>query len=163
MEASEQLRQTVGKVLGRIPSGVFVLTAAHNGQRQAMLASWVQQAAFDPPAVSIALAKGRPIAEFIAANKLLALSILPESDTSLMKHYARGVKPNEDPFAGVETITTSGGLPALKGSLAWLEGRVISTCDFGGDHDILIAQITDGAVLQSGQAFSHQRGSGFHY
>src|SRR5918999_987649 len=57
MAISEQLKQTVGKALGRVPSGVFILTAAHNGESAAMMASWVQQAAFDPPAVSIAMAK----------------------------------------------------------------------------------------------------------
>ena len=47
--------------------------------------------------------------------------------------------------------------------LAWLEGRVIQTCEFGGDHELLIAQITDGAVLRDGASFTHLRGNGFHY
>ena len=52
----EELRNTVGKALGRVPSGVFVLTASDTDHRRyAMLASWVQQAAFDPPAVCLAI------------------------------------------------------------------------------------------------------------
>ena len=163
MAIDEQLKQTVGKALGRIPSGVFILTATHDGQSQAMMASWVQQASFEPPTVSIALAKGRPIGSLIETGKLLALSILPENDTTLMKRYARGVKPGEDPFAGVETMTTPGGQVVLKPALAWLEGRVISACEFNGDHVLLIAELTGGAILQEGKAFTHQRGSGFHY
>src|SRR5688572_10656191 len=99
MSVSEELKHTVGKALGRIPSGVYILTASHGGESAAMMASWVQQAAFDPPAVSIAMAKGRPIARLIHASKRMALSIIPEVDTSLMKRYARGVKEGEDPFA----------------------------------------------------------------
>ncbi|MBC8108463.1 MAG: hypothetical protein H7Z14_17895, partial [Anaerolineae bacterium] len=48
---TDEQKLPIGKALGRIPSGVFVLTAAHAGERMAMLASWVQQAAFEPPAI----------------------------------------------------------------------------------------------------------------
>jgi flavin reductase (DIM6/NTAB) family NADH-FMN oxidoreductase RutF len=163
MSASEQLKATVGKALGRIPSGVYLLTASHGGETMVMMASWVQQAAFEPPAVSIAMAKGRPIARLIGASKLMALSVVPQDDTSLMKRYARGVAEGEDPFAGVETFTTPGGVPAMKSALAWLECRLMHTADFGGDHDLLIAAVTAGDVLQEGKAFAHQRGNGFHY
>src|SRR5215203_1792553 len=109
MHHTDPAKINVGKALGRIPSGVFILTATHDGNSQAMMASWVQQASFEPLAISIGMAKGRPIGEMIKSDKRLALSIIPQDDTSLMKRYARGVKPDEDPFAGVETFTTPGG------------------------------------------------------
>ena len=160
---SEELKATVGKALGRIPSGVFVLTATHGGKRDAMLASWVQQCAFDPPAVSIAVAKNRPIVELIKQAKILGLSVVPENDTTLMKKYARGIKEGEDPFAGVEITTTPGRAIVLQQSLAWLEGQLMTTCEFGGDHELLIASVTNGALLHGGASFTHLRGSGFHY
>jgi flavin reductase (DIM6/NTAB) family NADH-FMN oxidoreductase RutF len=163
MSVSEELKHTAGKALGKVPSGVYILTASHGGESAAMMASWVQQAAFDPPAVSIAMAKGRAIAKLIHESKRLALSVLPQDDTSLMKRYARGVKDGEDPFAGVETFQTPGGVPAMKSALAWLECRLIHTADFGGDHDMLIAKVVAGDLLQEGKAFTHQRGNGFHY
>ena len=44
--------------------GVFILTARHENRAHVMLASWVrEQASFDPPTLSIALARNRPIAE----------------------------------------------------------------------------------------------------
>jgi flavin reductase (DIM6/NTAB) family NADH-FMN oxidoreductase RutF len=163
MNVSEELKQTVGKALGRIPSGVFVLTAVKGDRRDAMLASWVQQCGFEPPAVSIAVAKGRSIVDLIKSSKLLGLSVVPEGDTSLMKRYARGVKEGEDPFAGVDTTTTPGGAIVLSHALAWLECRLLETYDFAGDHELLIAQATNGAVLKPGASFTHLRGSGFHY
>ncbi len=40
----------IAQVLGRIPSGIFVLTVGDDtGRETGMLASWVQQASFDPP------------------------------------------------------------------------------------------------------------------
>ena len=163
MPVSDEFKHTVGKAIGRIPSGVFILTATDKGEATAMMASWVQQAAFDPPALSVAVAKGRAIGEMIRGSKKFSLSIIPEGDTTLMKRYARGIKPGEDAFAGVETLTTPLGIPALKASLAWLDCEWMETVDFGGDHDLFLAEIVGGAVLQSGHAFMHQRGSGFHY
>jgi len=160
--STEQI-QHIGKPLGRIPSGVFILTAAHAGRSAAMLASWVQQAAFNPPAISVALAKGRPIADLIRASNRLAISIIPENDKSLMKHYARGVKEGEDPFAGVATQRLASGIPILSDALVWLEAEVIHIYDFGGDHELVVAKVIDGALLREGTAFAHQRGNGFHY
>jgi 3-hydroxy-9,10-secoandrosta-1,3,5(10)-triene-9,17-dione monooxygenase reductase component len=159
----EELKQTVGKALGRIPSGVFVITSAHGARRNAMLASWVQQCDFNPPAVSIAVAKDRAIVELFKTSKLAAISVLPADDTALMKRYARGVRGDEDPFEGVETATTPGGAIVMSRALAWLECRLLQTCSFGGDHELFIAQVTNAALLHPGDPFMHVRGSGFHY
>jgi len=163
MAISEEFKHTVGKALGRIPSGLFILTASHGGKSDAMLASWVQQASFDPPTISIAVGKGRGIVDLIKTGKTLVISVLPEGDTSLMKRYARGLKPGEDPFAGVEIVTTAGGGVAMKSAVAWLECRLLQTCDFGADHELVIAQVIHGELLHPGQSFTHQRGNGFHY
>src|SRR4051794_35753026 len=109
MTPSDPQRLHLGKAIGRIPSGVFILTTKHEGRSSAIMASWVQQSSFEPPALSIALAKGRPIGEAIKASKQLALSIIPEDDKSLMKHYARPIPDDADPLAGVRVIQTPGG------------------------------------------------------
>ena len=163
MAISDEFKSTAGKAMGRIPSGVFILSAAHDGAATAMMASWVQQCAFEPPAATVALAKGRPIGEIIRGSGRFALSVVGEEDTSLMKRYARGVKEGEDAFAGVETFATPGNIPVLKAAVAWMECRVLKTCDFGGDHELLVAEVTAGDLLAPGKAFTHQRGSGFHY
>ena len=40
---SEHLKATVGRALGRVPSGVYIMTARQGGQSLAMMVSWVQQ------------------------------------------------------------------------------------------------------------------------
>ena len=159
----EQLKLTVGKALGRIPSGVFIMTARHGDEPAAMMVSWVQQAAFSPPAVSVAVQKNRPIWQIVQASGRFALAVVGEGDASLMKKYARGIPPGQDPFEGVDVMQTSGGLLVPAAALAWLECGLLSVCDFGGDHELLVARVTDGALLHEGPAFTHLRGNGFHY
>jgi flavin reductase (DIM6/NTAB) family NADH-FMN oxidoreductase RutF len=160
---SEHLRATVGRALGRVPSGVYILTARHGDTPAAMMVSWVQQASFQPPAVSVAVQKDRPVREMIHASRSFALAVVGEGDTSLMKKYARGIAPGEDPFEGVDVIQTPGGMTVPSAALAWLECAVQSVCDFGGDHELVVARVTDGALLREGASFTHLRGNGFHY
>src|SRR6476661_8003811 len=110
MTVPDSLKQQIGKPLGKIPSGVFILTAQHDGRSSAMLASWVQQAAFAPPAVSVAVARDRPIVNLIRQSGRFALSVVAEHDKALMKRYARGIREGEDPFAGMHTAQTPAGI-----------------------------------------------------
>jgi len=41
MHHTDPAKLSIGKALGRVPSGVYVLTASREGQASAMLASWV--------------------------------------------------------------------------------------------------------------------------
>lgn len=160
---TDEQKHSIGRALGRVPSGVFILTAQHLGHSTAMMASWVQQAGFQPPAVTVAVGKGRLIARLMRDSGRFVVSIVSDADKGLMKRYARGVGPNEDAFAGVRTVDTPGGVPALADALAWLDCKVRAVCDFEGDHDIFVGEIVAGQQLHDGAAFTHQRGNGFHY
>ena len=102
---------TVGRAIGRLPSGVYILTARQDGKPLAMMASWVQQAAFDPPAVSVAIAKDRPVREALKANPQFALAVVAEGDSRDHAQIRPGIPPGEDPFEGVEVARTKAGLP----------------------------------------------------
>ena len=159
-----QLRNTVGRALGRVPSGVFVLSARDGPRTLGMLCSWVQQAAFDPPAVSLAIAKDRPIRPAILATRRLAISVLAEGDMDLMRRFARPRPgPGDDAFDGAETIAAPSGLPVLARALAWLDCELIDTLDVAADHEIFVARVAAGEVLRQGPSFTHVRGNGFHY
>jgi 3-hydroxy-9,10-secoandrosta-1,3,5(10)-triene-9,17-dione monooxygenase reductase component len=160
---SDHLKATVGKALGRVPSGVYIMTALQDGAPTAMMVSWVQQAAFDPPAVSVAVQRDRPVRRAMVSGARLALAVVGEGDTSLMKKYARGVPPGQDPFDGIDVILTPAGLPVPAAALAWLECAVLHDLHFGGDHDLVVARVTAGALLRDGASFTHLRGNGFHY
>lgn len=160
---NEAQHHSIGKALGRIPSGVFILTARHGDEQSAMMASWVQQVAFDPPMVSLAIAGQRPIARLIRDSGRFALSVLGQDDGYLMKKYARGVPPGDDAFAEVKTMEVTGGVRVLADALAYLDCRLHRNVDLAADHELFIGIIETGRQLREGPAFIHQRGNGFHY
>jgi len=159
-------RETIGAVLGRTPSGIFILTAADgSGRETGMLASWVQQASFEPPVVSVAVNKKRYLNDWLASEPKMALCLVGESQGSLLKHFGKGFEPDEPAFAGLETHRGVTGLPVLDGALGYLEGGVTAQVD-AGDHIVYLLKIeAAGAseLLSAHKPMVHIRKNGFSY
>ncbi len=155
-------KEQIGKSLGRIVSGVGVLTAQDRNQPTAMLASWFQQASFDPPMISVAIKKGRPIAEVIKASERFVLNILHTGQKKILAHFGKGSAPDQDPFKGIAIHKTKDGIPALKEALCFLECELRQVYA-SGDHSIFLGEVVNGASEEEGAPMVHMRRSGFNY
>ncbi len=148
--------------LGRIPSGLFVLTARRGNDETGMLASWVQQCSFEPPRVSVALARGREVSAWLTEGAAFTLNILDDTQTDMIVHFGRGFALGQPAFVGLEVERCPEGGPVLSDALAYLECRVVARHP-AGDHDLLIGEIVRGRLLDEGQPMVHIRKSGAHY
>ena len=83
--------------LGRIPSGLYAVGAGHGGERIGMLCSFVEQAGFEPPMISIALGADRPLRQVLERGELFSVNILGTEDKALLAAFAAARE--EDPFA----------------------------------------------------------------
>ena len=159
---SEDAQKSLATALGRIPSGLFIVTVAHDGRESGFLASWVQQCSFKPPRVSFAIQPGRPITTLLEIGSATAFNILEASQTEMIAHFGKGFAPGDDAFKGLEMTRETGRAPALVESLAVLYGQVVAKFS-AGDHDIYIAELSAGRVLDDGQPMVHIRKNGMHY
>ena len=157
----EAQRQVAG-ALGRVPSGLFILTARHGNGETGMLTSWVQQCAFQPPHLSVAIKRDRPILAWLDKGAAFTLNILDNSQTDMVAYFGRGFELDEPAFEGVEVERPDGGAAVLQEALAYLMCRVTSHCSVS-DHELILAQVVGGRVLNEGQPIVHVRRSGFHY
>lgn len=128
-----------------------------------MLVSWVQQAGFQPPLLTVAIAADRPLVPIIQQERHFVLSVVGEHDTALMKRYVRGIPPGPGALAGVNHRPSGRGAPILTDALAYLECRLNQICNPQADHLLLVGQVIDGALLREGPSFTHLRGNGFRY
>jgi flavin reductase (DIM6/NTAB) family NADH-FMN oxidoreductase RutF len=159
----EKTRQGIGAALGRIPSGLWVLTARHEDRRSGILVSWVQQACFQPPMVSVAIAKGRPIMPLISESRHFGLCQIPKGDKVITRKFSGGGDLGEDPFLGFELLPNGvSGVPILAHVMAYLECELTCHMDVEGDHDLFIGQVRAGSYL-SGEPYVHIRDTGFRY
>lgn len=155
-------QRAFASALGRIPSGLFILTVSHAGQETGFLASWVQQCSFKPPRLSFAVQPDRPIVQMLVPEAALAFNILESSATDMIAHFGKGFAPGANAFEGVELIREPGKAPVLAEALAVLEGRVAGKFP-AGDHDIVLVDLLAGRLLCEGQPMVHIRKNGLHY
>jgi flavin reductase (DIM6/NTAB) family NADH-FMN oxidoreductase RutF len=148
--------------LGRIPSGLFVLTARQGESETGMLASWAQQCSFEPPQVSVAIRKGRYILDWLMDEATFVLNIIPEGGKALIAHFGKGFAPHEAAFEGLAVRRNGENPPVILASHAYLECRVTTRVD-AGDHVLVIGRVVAGAVLTPGEPIVHVRKNGLRY
>jgi flavin reductase (DIM6/NTAB) family NADH-FMN oxidoreductase RutF len=148
--------------LGRIPSGLFILTAERGGQETGMLASWIQQCSFEPPQVTVAIQNSRTLIEWLKQGDKFTINILDEGQTDMIGHFGRGYSPGEPAFEGLDIQSRPEFGPLLNEALAHLDCQVMGRLT-AGDHDVVVAQIISGNVSNESRPMVHVRKSGSHY
>ena len=149
--------------VGRVPSGLFVLTARRGGDETGMLASWVQQCSFDPVQVSVALRRGRTLAEWLTPGTAFTLNVLAKGQTDLISRFGKGFDPGQPAFDGLAVERPDGAAPVLANALAYLDCRVTDRFP-AGDHDLVIGRVVGGRVQSAdGHPAVHVRKHGSHY
>src|SRR5205814_1793599 len=132
--------------LGRVPSGLFVLTARRGADETGMLASWVMQCSFDPPLLSLAVRKGRTLDAWLTPGDAFVVNILDDSQTDMIVFFGKGVPPAAGVLGELSLERTEDGTAILTDSLAYLECRVDRAFPTG-DHDLLIGRVVGGRIL----------------
>lgn len=146
--------------LGRIPSGLFVVAWRVADQDRALLASWIMQAGFVPPTISVAVATTRDLLAAVDADARFAVSVLGESQRSLAGRFA---KPAAEPFAGLDVQRTASGVAVLADAAAWLECRPLARAVTGGDHVVVVAEVLATAAAEGRAPLVHTRKNGLRY
>ena len=154
-------------VLGRIPSGIFILTSrdatAAEPRETGMLASWVMQAGFEPPMVTVAMGKKRYLADWLLRGESFVLNLVGHEQGSLLKHFGKGFEPGEPAFEGLRIARSPAGLPVLTDCLGYLECNPTAHVE-SGDHYIVLAQVLAAEMLdEEARPMVHLRKNGLHY
>jgi flavin reductase (DIM6/NTAB) family NADH-FMN oxidoreductase RutF len=151
------------QALGRIPSGLYVLTVRHGERATGMLASWVQQAGFEPPMITVAVARKRYVADWVAAARRFTLNQLPQGSKALIRHFGRGFEADAEAFHGVALREEDQRGPILAAALAYLDADVVGEIS-SGDHRIFLARVAAGALFEpDAEPLLHVRANGSHY
>ncbi len=126
-----------------------------------MLCSFVEQAGFEPPMITLAIAPDRPISPALAVGGLFGLHVLGKSNSALMKTFARG--HSAEGFASHAQIENRFGVPQFGEAWAFLVARVQGHLP-AGDHVVYLAEVLDGALQHEGdESMVRVRANGFKY
>ncbi len=138
---SDRTEQAVGRIAGSL----CVITTHQNQQHQAILTSWVSQASFNPPGLTIAVSK-QQATTLADSGSVFVLNILKEG-RNLRRHFLRPLLAKANQFEGVESYPASNGCLVLQEALAYLECRVQSRMECG-DHWLIYATVESGKLLE---------------
>ena len=155
------LHAALAPALGKIASGLYVATAVVEGLPVGMLCSFVEQAGFEPPMITLAIGPDRPITPALAMGGVFGLHILGKSNTALMKSFARG--HSAEAFAQHAQTGNPFGVPQFGEAWAFLVARVRGQLP-AGDHVVYLAEVLDGSLQHEGdEPMVRVRGNGFKY
>ena len=158
---AKQPATNVEQAVGRIIGSLCVVTATQGEIKTGMLASWVTQASFNPPGLTIAVAKDRAMENLTHTSNPFIVNILAEG-REIRKHFMKVYEPGQDRFKGLDITEGNGGV-ILNGALAYLECTVQSRMEVG-DHWLVYATVDNGKVLnQDGITAIHHRKSASFY
>jgi flavin reductase (DIM6/NTAB) family NADH-FMN oxidoreductase RutF len=148
--------------LGRIPSGLFVVTVRRGEVETGMLASWVQQCSFEPPQISVCVRRDRTVNDWLTPDVAFTVNILDRDAKAIVGHFGRGFEAGEPAFEGLSIERPDGIPPVLSAALAYLECRVAQRFA-AGDHDLIVGRVVAGRLLGDGHPWVHVRKSGLRY
>ncbi|MBC5795108.1 flavin reductase [Sphaerospermopsis sp. LEGE 00249] len=159
---ARQPASNVEQAVGRIVGSLCVVTATQGEVKTGMLASWVAQASFSPPGLTIAVAKDRAMENMTYTGSKFVVNILAEG-REIRKQFMKVYAPGQDRFAGLDTAEANNGGIILNGALAYLECTVKNRMEVG-DHWLVYATVDDGKVLnQDSVTAVHHRKSASYY
>lgn len=151
-----------GQAIGRVTGSLCVVTANDGGSPVGFLTSWISQAGFSPPAVTVAIAKDRELECLAHPGEQFVLNVLKEGK-HLRRNFQKPPAFGYDQFAGLETTIAGNGCIILQEAASYLECTVQNRMDCG-DHWLLYAITENGKVLAptSVTAINHRK-SGTQY
>lgn len=157
-----QDREILGGALGRLPSGLYIVTAGHGPTAQGMLASWVQQCGFEPPSVSVAIGRDRGLGPLLVPGAKFAIHVIREGQKDLPRHFGKGTAPGPEGFAPLAVRLSDDLPPLLEDAHAHLLCEVSGRFPVG-DHDLVTGTVLAGRSDPEGEPWTHVRRNGFRY
>jgi flavin reductase (DIM6/NTAB) family NADH-FMN oxidoreductase RutF len=128
--------------LAKLRSGLFVLTARHEGKRAGVVVRSVQPAGDEPPLVCVAVRRGHWIEPVIRDSHAFAVCKISSGDSLMLRKFAETSRPRDgDPFDCVQTTRLVTGSPILLRATLALDCEVVRHFDLEADHELYIGLV----------------------
>lgn len=153
-------RDSLSHALAKVASGMYITTGNIGGARIGMLSSFIEQTSFEPPMISLAIGRDRPMLAALDQEGVFAVNTLGEHNRELLRLF---MKAEGDPFAGHALVENPHGVPIFAEALAWLVCRVVGKMETG-DHWLYVAEVLEGSLQKEHeQPMVRIRRNGFSY
>jgi flavin reductase (DIM6/NTAB) family NADH-FMN oxidoreductase RutF len=138
--------KTKQKTLRLLSNGMYVLTSGRGARLAAATVTWVSQASFKPPLITVAVRKESTLFMCLRQSRVAALHILDRRQKPLAQKFFTRSRGTADPLNGEPFSEGKTSAPILKNLPAYVECRVVHIYEEHGDHAIVILEVVDAAL-----------------
>lgn len=134
------------KVLRSISNGMYVVTSKSADGYGGATVTWLTQSSFEPPLLVAAVRPGSGLSECLEGSREAVVHVIGAHQEEIAKRFFS--RPEVDLQAAPPTLgglpftLSESGIPILNDAAAYAECRVIETIACGGDHDLVVLEVT---------------------
>ncbi len=153
------------QAIGKIPSGLFIITAGQGPHASGTLVSFVQQVSIEPLYVGVAVHKDRKLSDVLQRAHTFVINVCHAGDKTLLRKYAKNSLLGDEAYSGVRTRRLDSGSMVLLDACCFIECELVKVVDFGGDHDLFVGRAVNGEMMgePAGKPVVHIRHDGSKY
>ncbi|MGB3589301.1 MAG: flavin reductase family protein [Tunicatimonas sp.] len=149
--------QEVSQALRKITYGFYIVTTRKPSEEMstrdkdfvaAATVSWVSQASFDPPMITVAVQKHTDLHETIEKSRIFAVNIVGKDNQNMLKPFAEKSTVKGDKINGFAFEDGKTGAPILKDVPAYFECKVVEDLS-NGDHSVYLGEVVSGEAREA--------------
>jgi flavin reductase (DIM6/NTAB) family NADH-FMN oxidoreductase RutF len=149
------------KALRMVPYALYLLgtrraTVRSSDDLHAYVVSWVAQASFAPPMLTVAMGKDSRGLELVKESRVFTLNFLGADQKALAKKFFKDVERTDGHFSGHPyALGKRTGCPVFPELPATIECDVETIVEGANDHAIVLARIVDAEHRRDAAPLTH--------
>ena len=138
---NEKYRQ---QSLRMLSYGVYILSSVNEGEYCVSTITWVSQASFEPPMISVCIKRNSASYEIVKKRGEFFLHLLGDNQKELASTFFQPTIFENEKLNGQE-FSLANNLPLLKDIPAYIQCKVVEILD-NGDHPLFLAEVVDAKI-----------------
>lgn len=145
------------RALYKISYGLYIVTSVKSGTFSGQIANTVFQVTAEPVKIAASINKENTTHEFIENSKVFAVSVLAkDTPMQFIGRFGFRSSRNFNKFEGVRYRIGKTGAPiVLDNSVAYVEARVVGSCD-AGTHTLFIGEVVDADLISDKEVMTYE-------
>ena len=138
---NEKYRQ---QSLRMLSYGVYILSSVNEGEYCVSTITWVSQASFQPPMISVCIKRNSASYEIVKKRGEFILHLLGDNQKELASTFFKPTIFENEKLNGQE-FSLANNLPLLKDIPAYIQCKVVEILE-NGDHPLFLAEVVDAKI-----------------
>ena len=138
---NEKYRQ---QSLRMLSYGVYILSSVNEGEYCVSTITWVSQASFEPPMISVCIKRNSASYEIVKKRGEFILHLLGDNQKELASTFFKPTIFENEKLNGQE-FSLENNLPLLKDVPAYIQCKVVEILE-NGDHPLFLAEVVDAKI-----------------